>query len=115
MATKKPKMTAAKLTQASAEQLMDDLHTVLEDAEALLSATAGQAGERIQQVRARAEETVRAARDRLAETQEDLTRRYGRGPWSLAATEKGVLFGLRHSRTTSSSVSVKILSCFALS
>jgi ElaB/YqjD/DUF883 family membrane-anchored ribosome-binding protein len=72
---RKHKVTAAQLTQASADQLMDDLHTVLEDAEALLSATAGQAGERIQQVRARAEETVRAARDRLAAAQEEVTRR----------------------------------------
>ena len=29
---------------------------------------------------------------------EDLTRRYGVGPWSGATTEKGVLFGLRNSR-----------------
>jgi GNAT superfamily N-acetyltransferase len=29
---------------------------------------------------------------------EDLTKRYGRGPWSLLTTEKGVLFGMRHSR-----------------
>jgi ElaB/YqjD/DUF883 family membrane-anchored ribosome-binding protein len=72
---RKQKVTAAQLTQASADQLMDDLHTVLEDAEALLSATAGQAGERIQQVRARAEETVRAARDRLAAAQDEVTRR----------------------------------------
>ena len=103
MATKKPKMTAAKLTQASAEQLMDDLHTVLEDAEALLSATAGQAGERIQQVRARAEETVRAARDRLAATQEEVTRRareavgeaddYVReNPWQAVGITAGVAF-----------------------
>jgi GNAT superfamily N-acetyltransferase len=28
----------------------------------------------------------------------DLTRRYGRGPWSSQTTEKGVLFGMRHSR-----------------
>jgi GNAT superfamily N-acetyltransferase len=28
----------------------------------------------------------------------DLTHRYGHGPWSLRATEKGVLFGLRHTR-----------------
>ena len=28
---------------------------------------------------------------------EDLTQRFGRGPWSSATTEKGVLFGLRHS------------------
>ena len=29
---------------------------------------------------------------------EDLTKRYGQGPWSLLTTEKGVLFGMRHSR-----------------
>lgn len=29
---------------------------------------------------------------------EDLTRRYGRGPWSSMTSEKGVLFGMRHSR-----------------
>lgn len=28
----------------------------------------------------------------------DLTQRYGRGPWSSHTTEKGVLFGMRHSR-----------------
>jgi hypothetical protein len=32
---RKRKVTAAELTQASADQLMDDLQTVLEDAEAL--------------------------------------------------------------------------------
>lgn len=29
---------------------------------------------------------------------EDLARRYGRGLWSSAKTEEGVLFGMRHSR-----------------
>jgi GNAT superfamily N-acetyltransferase len=29
---------------------------------------------------------------------EELTRRYGRGPWSVVTTERGVLFGMRHSR-----------------
>lgn len=29
---------------------------------------------------------------------EALTRRYGQGPWSAATTERGVLFGMRHSR-----------------
>jgi GNAT superfamily N-acetyltransferase len=29
---------------------------------------------------------------------DDLTRRYGHGPWSAHTTEKGVLFGMRHSR-----------------
>jgi GNAT superfamily N-acetyltransferase len=29
---------------------------------------------------------------------EDLTRRFGHGPWSSARTERGALFGIRHSR-----------------
>jgi GNAT superfamily N-acetyltransferase len=29
---------------------------------------------------------------------EDLTRRFGRGPWSSATSERGMLFGMRHSR-----------------
>jgi GNAT superfamily N-acetyltransferase len=29
---------------------------------------------------------------------EDLTHRYGHGGWSAASTERGVLFGMRHSR-----------------
>jgi GNAT superfamily N-acetyltransferase len=29
---------------------------------------------------------------------EDLTKRYGRGPWSWRTTEKGVLFSMRHAR-----------------
>lgn len=51
----------------AATQLMDDLRVVVEDAEALLKATAGQAGERVEQARKRAEESVHAARERLAE------------------------------------------------
>jgi ElaB/YqjD/DUF883 family membrane-anchored ribosome-binding protein len=100
---RKRKATSAELTQSSAEDLMEDLQSVLEDAEALLSATAGQAGERIQQVRARAEETVRAVRDRLATAQEDLTRRarealgdadeYVReNPWQAIGVTAGIAF-----------------------
>lgn len=29
---------------------------------------------------------------------EDLTQRFGQGPWSTVATEKGLLFNMRHSR-----------------
>jgi ribosomal protein S18 acetylase RimI-like enzyme len=32
------------------------------------------------------------------EVAEELTRRYGCGPWSVITTEKGVLYGMRHSR-----------------
>ena len=57
------KMTTKKPQTA---QLMEDLRVVVEDAEALLKATAGQAGERVEQVRKRAEESVHAARERLS-------------------------------------------------
>lgn len=100
---RKRKVTAAELTQNSADDLMADLQSVLEDAEALLSATAGQAGDRIQQVRARAEETVRQVRERLSDAQEELTRRarealgeadeYVReNPWQALGITAGVAF-----------------------
>jgi ElaB/YqjD/DUF883 family membrane-anchored ribosome-binding protein len=50
----------------SADQLIEDLHAVVRDAEDLLKATASQAGEKIQQARERAEESVRQAKERLA-------------------------------------------------
>ncbi len=89
--------------EASTEKLMDDLRAVLEDAEALLTATAGQAGERIQAARERAEQTVRAARERLAEAQEEMARqareaakdadRYVRdNPWQAVGIAAGVAF-----------------------
>jgi ElaB/YqjD/DUF883 family membrane-anchored ribosome-binding protein len=53
------------MEEVSTEKLMSDLRTVVADAEALLKATAGQAGERVAEVRARAEESVRAARASL--------------------------------------------------
>lgn len=85
------------------DKLMGDLRAVLEDAEALLSATAGQAGERIQKARDRATETVRAARERLVDTQEEVARRareaaketdtYVRdNPWQAVGIAAGVAF-----------------------
>jgi ElaB/YqjD/DUF883 family membrane-anchored ribosome-binding protein len=85
------------------DKLMGDLRAVLEDAEALLSATAGQAGERIQKARERATETVRVARERLVDTQEEVTRRaraaaketdaYVRdNPWQAVGIAAGVAF-----------------------
>ena len=50
----------------SADKLIEDLHVVVRDAEDLLKATASQAGEKVQQVRARAEVSVRQAKERLA-------------------------------------------------
>jgi ElaB/YqjD/DUF883 family membrane-anchored ribosome-binding protein len=58
-------------TVAAKEKLTADLRSVVEDTEDLLKATAGQAGDKIAQVRARAEQSLRAAKDRLIEIEED--------------------------------------------
>jgi ElaB/YqjD/DUF883 family membrane-anchored ribosome-binding protein len=91
------------MSATSTDRLMKDLRNVLEDAEALLNATAGQAGERIQNARARAEETVRVARESLSHTTEELTERareaatetdrYVRdNPWQAVGIAAGVAF-----------------------
>jgi ElaB/YqjD/DUF883 family membrane-anchored ribosome-binding protein len=48
------------------ETLVEDLKTVMHDAEALIKATSAQTGEKVQEVRAKAEESLRQARERLA-------------------------------------------------
>ncbi len=91
------------MREASTDRLMSDLRAVLEDAESLLTATAGQAGERIQKARERAQETVRVARERLADTQEEVVQRareaaketdnYVRdNPWQAVGIAAGVAF-----------------------
>jgi ElaB/YqjD/DUF883 family membrane-anchored ribosome-binding protein len=91
------------MSETTTDKLMSDLRAVLEDAEALLTATAGQAGEKIQQARERARETVRVARDRLSASQEEVTRRareaakdadkYVRdNPWQAVGIAAGVAF-----------------------
>jgi ElaB/YqjD/DUF883 family membrane-anchored ribosome-binding protein len=51
--------------QVTTDKLMKDLRAVFVDTEDLLKATAGQTGERIEKVRARAEESLRNARTRV--------------------------------------------------
>lgn len=53
-------------------KLKEDLQAVMRDAEALLKVTANQAGEKIQEARAHAEESLRQARERLAKMQGDV-------------------------------------------
>lgn len=57
------------------ERLVEDLKTVMHDAEALLKVTSAQTGEKIQEVRARAEESLRNAKVRLTEVEEEALRR----------------------------------------
>ncbi len=47
------------------DDIVEDLRAVVRDAEALLHATQGHAGERIEEIRARAEETIGSAKERL--------------------------------------------------
>lgn len=54
------------------DKLMKDLRAVVVDTEDLIKATAGQTGERIEKVRARAEESLRNARVRVQAAGTDL-------------------------------------------
>ena len=97
--------------QVSASQLIDDLTNVIRDAESLLRATAAQTGDKVQEIRSRAEETVRNAKARLADVEQQALERarafagdadqYVRGnPWQAVAIAAGagVLIGLLLSR-----------------
>lgn len=57
--------------KVTTDKLLSDLHTVIEDAEALLQATASQTGEKIEAVRSRARASVNQARERLSEVQKN--------------------------------------------
>ena len=54
---------------ASKDQLVSDFKVVVADAEALLKATASQGGEKVAEVRAKAEKSLHAAKIALAEAQ----------------------------------------------
>lgn len=56
----------------TSEQLIADFKVVVADAEALLKATAGQGGEKLAEVRAKAEESLQVMKARLAQAQEAL-------------------------------------------
>jgi ElaB/YqjD/DUF883 family membrane-anchored ribosome-binding protein len=58
--------------QVSTDKLIEDLRAIIVDTEDLLKATAGQAGERIEKVRARAEESLRNARTRVRAASQDV-------------------------------------------
>jgi len=58
--------TKAHNPAAAREQLVEDMKAVIADAEDLLKATAGAAGDRVNAARARAEETIRNAKDKLS-------------------------------------------------
>jgi len=93
--------------EVTTEKLFADLQAVVRDAEALLKATAGLAGEKVQEVRSRAEETIKQARSRIDSVEDDALRRakelastadgYVReNPWQAVGVAAGIglLLGL---------------------
>ena len=89
------------MEQITSEKLMQDMRVVVADAEDLLKATAGQTGERIEKVRARAEESLRTARNRMQiagkAMQESATEALGtvdeqvhKNPWTAVGIAAGV-------------------------
>ena len=55
--------------EVTSEQLITDFKVVVADAEALLKATANQGGEKLAEVRAKAEESLRVVKARMADAQ----------------------------------------------
>lgn len=87
------------------DRLLDDLRQVVEDSEALLRATAGQAGERAQEARSRAEDSLRQARVRLESLEQEVVTRardaaheadryVHANPWQSIGIAAGVAFVL---------------------
>jgi ElaB/YqjD/DUF883 family membrane-anchored ribosome-binding protein len=59
------------MTTVSSQQLAADLKAVVNDAEALIKATAGDAGAKMNGVRDRLEESLRVARARVSEIEDE--------------------------------------------
>jgi len=98
-------------SDVTTDKLVEDLKVVMRDAEALIKATSAQTGEKIQEVRARAEESLRQARTRLTAIEDeamqrarevaDATEEYVKeNPWQSLGIAAGVglLVGLLLSR-----------------
>ena len=63
------------MNDVTTDKLVADLKAVVQDAEALLRATSSQTGEKIQEARARAEDSLRQAKARLTQVEEEALKR----------------------------------------
>ena len=95
------------MAHATADSLVEDLMAVVRDAEELLKATAGLAGEKVDVARERAEASIRSARERISTTHDEViaqTREAAhqadayvrRNPWQAVgiAALAGLMIGL---------------------
>jgi ElaB/YqjD/DUF883 family membrane-anchored ribosome-binding protein len=85
------------MSEFNVGKLADDLQSLVSDAEELLRATAGTAGEKATEARERAEESLRAVRSRLKSVERDLTGRarvvgdyVEDNPWKAIAVAGGI-------------------------
>ncbi|HWK72733.1 MAG TPA: DUF883 family protein [Povalibacter sp.] len=89
------------MNEVTTDKLVADLKAVVQDAEALLRATSSQTGEKIQEARARAEDSLRQAKARLTQVEEealkrarelaDATEEYVRdNPWQSVGIAAGI-------------------------
>jgi len=89
------------MNDVTTDKLVADLKAVVQDAEALLRATSSQTGEKIQEARARAEDSLRQAKARLTQVEEealkrarelaDATEEYVRdNPWQSVGIAAGI-------------------------
>jgi ElaB/YqjD/DUF883 family membrane-anchored ribosome-binding protein len=76
--------------EAPADRFMDELRNVIADAEELLRATADQTGPKVQEVRARAEESLRNAREHLQGAGKQLDAQVREHPWAAVGIAVGI-------------------------
>ncbi len=72
------------------DKLMDELRAVIADAEELLKVTADQGGAKVAEVRARTEESLRAARARLEDAGRKLDDQVREHPWTAVGIAAGI-------------------------
>ena len=84
------------MNRISTDKLVREMNAVVSDAEDLLEATAGQTGEQIDRIRARAARSLRAARGRLDAAGRTVNRHMHDNPWTAVgvAAAVGALLGL---------------------
>ena len=76
--------------ETPADRFMDELRKVIADAEELLRVTAGEAGPKVQEVRARAEESLRGAREHLQGAGRQLDSHVRENPWAAIGVAAGI-------------------------
>jgi ElaB/YqjD/DUF883 family membrane-anchored ribosome-binding protein len=76
--------------EGATSNLMDELRGVVAAAEELLKATAGEHGERMDEIRARTEESLRAARERLEGVGSRLNDQVREHPWAAVGIAAGI-------------------------